>query len=143
MPDLSADFPIRVLDRVHIHVSIAFFNFADEVPDRLPSKRADQIPISQNAAYDTPPDRNAEFGRTEQEGDDRTVLSSAAEMDMGLGNPCNVPHHKPKMQSGTVSAKLKNGIAGRNGSDRRYFFASSQKCFESSDMSSLPLMESL
>jgi hypothetical protein len=122
VPDLSADFSIRVLDRMHIGVCIASLDFADEIADRLSSQRADQIPVSQNAPHDTPSNRNAEFGRTEQKSDDRTVLTFSAEMDMGLGNPGNITHGKPKMQPCPVPAKLKNRIARRNRSDRRHFF---------------------
>lgn len=94
--DLPADFTIRILDRMNVHIGIATFEFTNQISNRSVLERTDQILIRQDTLNNPASYGYTEFRRTEQEGDNGTVLSDSSEMDMSLGHLADISNNKPE-----------------------------------------------
>lgn len=93
-PNLPANFTIRILDRMNVHIGIATLEFTDQISNRSVLQRTDQILIRQDTLNNPASYGYTEFWRTEQECDNGAVLSDSSEMDMSLGHLADISNNK-------------------------------------------------
>ncbi len=79
---------------MNINVGITTLEFTDQVSNRSALQRTDQILIRQYSLNDSTSHGDAEFRRTEQEGDNGAVLSDSSEMDMSLSHLADISNNK-------------------------------------------------
>lgn len=101
---LAADFAVRILVRVDVHIGIAAFEFANQIGNRSSRERAYEILAGQNAFDHAASYGNAELVRSEQIHDDGPVHPWPPQVDMRLRDAGNIAHdeREPQLRAAVV-----------------------------------------